>query len=213
MSRETPVCTRINPIQSNPIQLVIMISSAEWKRIVGTMSEAEARRILSVPTKDALASMTEEERIAFRPLYRDARLRVCRVDLLTDAMLASLITDKHPHCIICRETTCTCKKNAAYYIKKYGACWCHSCGYDYTEHLMVSITIWDKQDFTVLSRNQRIRADGVVYKPQSRGLYVRELCPSCSPAYVEHWEDAIQDMVEEEAQADREYREYRGRCY
>jgi len=185
-----------------------MISSAEWKRIVGTMSEAEARRILSIPTKDALASMTDEERVAFRPLYRDARLRVNRVDLRTDEMLASLITDTPPLCTICRATTCTCKRNVARYIEKYGACWCHSCGYDYKNDMMVSTVIWDKQDFTVLSREQRIRADGVVYTPNSRGVYVRELCPSCSPAFAKEWARTMKDTDEEVEQEIREYREY-----
>jgi hypothetical protein len=171
-----------------------MYSATQYSELVATMTEAEARRIVDLSSKDRQVTMTEAEKAAFPATFVKAEHRLHRLSEMTEADALLRITA--PLCRGCLRPSCICNQSRELFKRFYGASWCSCCGQDYTKDL--DNTLFSSGSYEVVTDGKRRRKeDGVLYEKVGR-LWVRIPCASCAPAYVEARARAIEGVLEEE---------------
>ena len=170
-----------------------MYSESQYSELVATMTEAEARRIESLLCSDILPTLTDAEKAALIPAYLKAYHRLHRLSQMTEVGAALCISA--PSCYGCLRSSCICASRRAHYKGLYGASWCGCCGQDYSDP--INNTLFVSGGYKVVEGGKRQTPDGVLYEKVGR-LWVRVPCASCSPAYVEVRENAVEGILEEE---------------
>jgi hypothetical protein len=178
-----------------------MYSESQYLALVSTMSEAEARRIVDLISKDKQATMTEAEKAALPAAYVKADHRLHRLSEMTEA--DAVLTVSASVCRGCVRPSCICSHSRELFKRFYGASWCGCCGQDYSKQL--DNTLFISSSYVTVGEQRRTKETGILYEKVGR-LWVRVPCASCSPAYIEARAEAIEDVLEEE-----EF-ERRGRC-
>jgi hypothetical protein len=157
------------------------------------MSEAEARCIMDLISKDKQATLSAAEKAALPAAYAKADHRLHRLSEMTEA--DALVRINAPLCRGCVRPSCICSHSRELFKRFYGASWCGCCGQDYSKQL--DNTLFISSSFKVVEGGKRLTNAGVLYEKVGR-LWVRVPCVSCSPAYVEARADAIHEVLEEE---------------
>ena len=170
-----------------------MYSAAQYLALVATMTEAEARRIESLLCSDILSTLTDAEKAALQATFVQADHRLHRLSQMTEAGAA--LTVSAPSCYGCLRASCICASRRAYYKDLYGGSWCDCCGQDYSSP--INNTLFVSGGYKVVEGGKRQTPDGVLYEKVGR-LWIRVPCASCSPAYVEVRENAVEGILEEE---------------
>jgi hypothetical protein len=157
------------------------------------MTEAEARRIVELISKDKQATMTEAEKAVLPAAYVKAYHRLHRLSEMTETDAALMVSA--PLCRGCLRPSCICSQSRELFKRFYGASWCGCCGQDYSKQL--DNTLFSSGSYEVVGEQRRRKEDGILYEKVGR-LWVRVPCASCSPAYVEARAEAIEGVLEEE---------------
>ena len=173
-----------------------MYSATQYSELVATMTEAEARRIVDLASKDRQVTMTEAEKAAFPATYVKAEHRLHSLSIMTEAdAILAVSAFLCNGCCRSSSATCKCKTRRANYAELYGGSWCDCCGQDYTKDL--DNTFFSTGSYVTMADGKRKAADGVLYEKVGQ-LWVRNPCASCAPAYVEARARAIEGVLEEE---------------
>lgn len=170
-----------------------MYSESQYLELVATMSEAEARRIMDLTSKDKQATLSSTEKAALPAAYVKADHRLYRLSEITEA--DALLRINAPLCRGCLRPSCICSHSRELFKRFYGASWCGCCGQNYSDP--INNTLFISTSFKVVEGGKRLTNAGVLYEKVGR-LWVRVPCASCSPAYVEARAQAIEDVLEEE---------------
>ena len=181
-----------------------MYSAAQYSELVATMSEAEARRIVELISKDKQATLSFTEKAALPAAYVKAYHRLHRLSEMTEADALAMVSASV--CRGCLRPSCICASRRAHSKDLYGASWCSCCGQDYSD--TINNTLFISSSYATMADGKRKTGDGVFYEKVGR-LWVRVPCASCSPAYVEARAEAIESILEEEEFERREVNERR----
>jgi hypothetical protein len=170
-----------------------MYSAAQYSELVATMSEAEARRIMDLTSKDKQATLSSTEKAALPAAYVKAEHRLHRLSEITEA--DALLRINAPLCRGCLRPSCICSHSRELFKRFYGASWCGCCGQNYSDP--INNTLFISSSYVTVGEQRRTKETGILYEKVGR-LWVRVPCASCSPAYVEARAEAINEVLEEE---------------
>lgn len=176
-----------------------MYSEAQYLELVATMTEAEARRIVELISKDKQATLSSTEKAALPAAYVKAHHRLHRLSEMTEA--DAVLTVSADMCRGCLRASCICSQSRELFKRFYGASWCGCCGQDYKKQL--DNTLFISSSYVKVGEQRRAKETGILYEKVGR-LWVRVPCASCSPAYIEARAEAIEDVLEEEVFERRE---------